>query len=424
MFDIMGKVIVAHPGQQHSYRLASALKHAGLLDEYITTVYYRSPKSVLGMLASVAPGDNGERIRSRNNPDLADVDVKQFYAARGFAETLMWRTNNPQTYHGFMRKTQKIFGTKVAKEAMNRCVDAVVCYDVNALDCFTTLEKERPEILRVLDVSIAPRPYLREVYEDIISLTGNDNLKIENPLVWDRHEDEERIKEIQLADYFLAPSDFVANGLISLGANPDSILKLPYGCNFSNYNADRPINKRGSTLELLFVGQCNARKGVDVLADVMELPEMDGVRLTIAGKYDDSREYIQRLLANPRVRMLGMVPRKEVADLCAKSDAFIFPSVAEGMSLACLEAMGSGLPIICTPNSGVSDLVLEGVNGFIVEPGDFAAIENGINQLGSDISQCRSMGKSAFHAAGACTWANYELNAKKLFDTILGHGDE
>lgn len=424
MFDTMGKVIVAHPGQQHSYRLASALKHAGLLDEYITTVYYRSPKSMLGILASVAPGDNGDRIRSRNNPDLADADVKQFYAARGFVETLIWRTNNPQKYHRFMERTRRQFGIKVAKEAMSRCVDAVVCYDVNALDCFTTLEKERPDILRVLDVSIAPRPYLRKVYEDIISLTGNHNLKIENSLVWDRCEDEARIKEIELADYFLAPSDFVANGLISLGAKSDSILKLPYGCNFSNKGFDRPAGIRDSVLELLFVGQCNARKGMDVLADVMEMPEMDSVRLTIAGKYDSSREYIQRLLANSRVRMLGMVSRQEVAKLCAESDAFIFPSAAEGMSLACLEAMGSGLPIVCTPNSGVSDLVLEGVNGYIVEPGDVEAVANAISQLGSDILQCRSMGESAFRIAGGYTWANYELNAKKLFETILGQGDE
>ena len=163
---------------------------------------------------------------------------------------------------------------------------------------------------------------------------------------------------------------------------------------------------------------------MDVLADVMEMPEMDSVRLTIAGKYDSSREYIQRLLANSRVRMLGMVSRQEVAKLCAESDAFIFPSAAEGMSLACLEAMGSGLPIVCTPNSGVSDLVLEGVNGYIVEPGDVEAVANAISQLGSDILQCRSMGESAFRIAGGYTWANYELNAKKLFETILGQGDE
>lgn len=412
------KVIVAHPGQQHSYRLASALKHAGLLDEYATTLYYRTPMSLLGLMAAVAPGDNGDRIRNRCNPDLEPIDVKQFYELRGIAETLMWRTKDPGRHLPYMRKTSRLFGTAVAKEAIARGVSAVVCYDGQSSTCFRYLKANAPHIKRVLDVSIASRPYIRNVYESIMASSGDDLLKKENPQIWDTSSDEAARDEIALADYFLAASDYVADGLQYTGAKPEQVLKLPYGCNFNN----RPdVNRRSATgpVRLLFVGQCVARKGLNDIAHAMDQLKGSNIKMTIAGNYDKDASYMRSLLENPNVEVLGRVDRKRVAALCIESDVFVFPSCTEGMSLACLEAMGSGLPIICTFNSGVSDLVVEGMTGFFVTPGDWLDLLEKIKLLASDRRRMADMGVNAYNKALDFSWEAYEIKAARLFKEII-----
>lgn len=47
------------------------------------------------------------------------------------------------------------------------------------------------------------------------------------------------------------------------------------------------------------------------------------------------------------------------------ADVFVFPSLADGMGLVALEAMASGLPVICTENCGCKDMIDEGKNGYV-----------------------------------------------------------
>ena len=413
-----GKVIVAHPGQQHSYRLASALKHAGLLDEYATTLYYRSPMSLLGLMAAVAPGDNGDRIRNRCNPDLDPSDVKQFYELRGIAETLMWRTRNVRRYSSYMNRTKELFGVAVAKDAIERGASAVVCYDTNAAPTFRYLEQHAPNIRRVLDASNVPRAFRRFFYDKIIAETGDTRLRLEEPFAWDSFDDERDAEEISLADYCLAASDFVVEGLAFCGADRDRILKLPYGSNFG-VSPKRGIESVSGKFELLFVGQCRVRKGLQGLADALDDELLGPCRVTIAGKYDNNAPYMIRLLENPKAQVLGMVSHDEISKLCAQSNAFVFPSYNEGMSLSCLEALGSGLPLITTPNSGVADIVASNKAGVVVPCADATALVDAMNRYIDNPSACFEDGNRAIDAARGYTWGAYEKRAACLFEEVV-----
>lgn len=412
------KVIVAHPGQQHSYRLASALKHAELLDEYVTTVYYKSAASLLGLMAMLAPGDNGARIRGRNNPDLEPTDVKQFYELRGIAETLMCRTSDVSRFSGYMNRTKELFGVAVAKEAISRGVTAVVCYDRNALPTFRYLKQHAPDVKRILDASNVPRSFRRSFYDRVIEEYGDNTLRSEERLAWDSSNDKVDAEEIALADFCLAGSDFVVEGLVSAGAKKGCTLKLPYGCNFT-VRSDKPEPSMSRPLKFLFVGQCLTRKGLRVLADAFEDKCLGDCELTVAGKYDPDAEYMRRLVANPRVKVLGTVPHDEVARLCRVSDVFVFPSYSEGMSLACLEAMGSGLAMVVSPNSGVADIVQAGRAGLVAPCGDASALVAAMNRLINDREECHAMQLRAAKTASRFTWAEYEKRAEELFRSVI-----
>ncbi|MEW6264664.1 MAG: glycosyltransferase family 4 protein [Thermodesulfobacteriota bacterium] len=113
----------------------------------------------------------------------------------------------------------------------------------------------------------------------------------------------------------------------------------------------------------LFVGSGFARKG---LAETIQALPATNIRLLVAGR-DRSRPYrrlARRLGVEGRVVFLG--PRLDVARLYGAADVFVLPSWYEPFSNACLEAMASGLPVVTTRETGVAEIIQEGVNGFLV----------------------------------------------------------
>jgi glucose-1-phosphate thymidylyltransferase len=71
----------------------------------------------------------------------------------------------------------------------------------------------------------------------------------------------------------------------------------------------------------------------------------------------------------------------QVADIVGLADIFVLPSLWEGLSLMLLEAMAAGNPILGTAISGTSELIVDGVNGFLVPPGDSTALAEKLDQL-------------------------------------------
>ena len=80
-----------------------------------------------------------------------------------------------------------------------------------------------------------------------------------------------------------------------------------------------------------------------------------------------------------RVRFMGY--RDDVPFFYAMADVFVFPSFREGLPVSVMEAMASGLPIVCSRIRGNTDLVQEGVNGFLMDPQDPRGIADAVLRL-------------------------------------------
>jgi glycosyltransferase involved in cell wall biosynthesis len=100
------------------------------------------------------------------------------------------------------------------------------------------------------------------------------------------------------------------------------------------------------------------------------------------------------------VHFLGT--RTDVPDLLAASDYFVLPSLWEGLSVALVEAMASGLPIIATEVSGTRQVMVPGETGLLVPPGDAPQLSEAIVQLLSEPAQARAMGAAARQRVEAC----------------------
>jgi glycosyltransferase involved in cell wall biosynthesis len=110
------------------------------------------------------------------------------------------------------------------------------------------------------------------------------------------------------------------------------------------------------------------------------------------------------IMSSPNLKLLGAVPRAEIAAHFAWADVFLLPSACEGSATVTYEALAAGLPVIATPNAG--SVVEDGVSGQVVPLGDAAAIVSTLRNLSTDAPRLDAMS-----AAAAARAAEYDLAA-------------
>ena len=116
------KIIVAHPQQQHSYRLATALKKKGELGAYATTVYMK-PGNLTDLVSKILPPFWKKKATGRHCDELEDSDVLQFDEPRGLAVLFCHNIPLARSHYDSMRRaTEDAFAEKVARRTRGcRC---------------------------------------------------------------------------------------------------------------------------------------------------------------------------------------------------------------------------------------------------------------------------------------------------------------
>ncbi len=140
---------------------------------------------------------------------------------------------------------------------------------------------------------------------------------------------------------------------------------------------ESPSRTAGTELVFLFCGQMIRRKGVDVLLDafsrLVDSSPGTSLRLLLVGREADLAEMLAPLspLARSRVTYEGFQDPKRLPDYFARADVFVLPSRYDGWGVVVNQALGAGLPIICSTTVGAAhDLVEDEVNGLKTAPGD------------------------------------------------------
>lgn len=167
--------------------------------------------------------------------------------------------------------------------------------------------------------------------------------------------------------------------------------------------AERPI-RSSEPVGLVCIGTLEPKKGQSHLVEACALLRDRGVRVTctLIGDGPD-RESLDGLIAardvGNVVRIAGALPRSEVARALASADIAVLPSIQlpsgrmEGIPVSLMEAMASGLPVVSTRISGIPELVEDGDNGLLVEPGDAAALADALQSLAEDRDLRGAMGQ-------------------------------
>jgi glycosyltransferase involved in cell wall biosynthesis len=172
----------------------------------------------------------------------------------------------------------------------------------------------------------------------------------------------------------------------------------------------------GRPYRLLFVGQLIPMKGVDVLLRAAALLGPN-TKFELQLVYQNSgleltyRELAARLGIADRVQFLGLRSADELAALYRAADLFVLASHGEALPAVITEAMMCGLPVVATRVGGVPDQV--GPHGYLVEPGDPAALAATIRQALGAIDEGR------VSRAEISRWTSARYSARAMVDEHL-----
>lgn len=161
---------------------------------------------------------------------------------------------------------------------------------------------------------------------------------------------------------------------------------------------------------VLYVGFLIPSKRVDLLLEAVRiLRERLGRRFCLliigAGPAQRALEAIVGAHGlGEQVRFEGEVDPSRMPAYYALADLLVQPSASDSFSMACLEAMAYGRPIICTTNVGMAEYIQDGIEGYTVRPGNADELTDRMRLLLTDEDRRREMGQRALRRARDFAW--------------------
>lgn len=140
---------------------------------------------------------------------------------------------------------------------------------------------------------------------------------------------------------------------------------------------------------LLYVGRIAAAKGLPILLESLVIlkKQHPEILLTVVGDGSDRKDLEAMTVdlgLNQNVDFVGYKSQTEVREYFQKTDVFVMSSFAEGIPVVLMEAMAAGVPVVATQIAGISELVEDNINGYLVPPGDSHLLTIRIEELLKD----------------------------------------
>lgn len=374
------KYIVVHSGKRDNYKVAEALYEADQLgflvtDDYIFRYYAKKQNSI--------PLNR----------------IKTSYTA------VFWLLMYKLTKKQFCQVNKDKALSKKAAKAANKYQYDLIAYSYYGLPAFDMLNPTFKKIL----FQLHPQPaFIKRLFEEEIRLVpaAEKSLSQEHELKNNDNHFKQLNFEAKKADLVLCASSFTKYTLEQEEIKT-VIQVIPYGVNLKDYPFFERTNSK--PLKVLFVGSLNQRKGIYYLLEAIEKLQKANydVELTIVGRGIFDKEMLD-LFTIKHLNLKQNVTFSELINSYKESDVFVLPSICEGFAQVILEAMATGLPVISTNHTSAPDLILEGVDGFVIPIRNAEIIVEKLIYLIDNPIERLKMGKFAFEKSQKFTWEKFK----------------
>lgn len=229
------------------------------------------------------------------------------------------------------------------------------------------------------------------------------------------------------SDALISPSSALAEWTTrQWGLSEGAVEVIPYPLgDLQDVAAAGQAPGRRDSFKLLFIGRLEPRKGIDTL--LMAMAELNDRRIELDAAGEDtldparpgkfganSLESCRARIPAGSVRLLGRRPPEELSGLRAGADAVVIPSPMDNFPYVCVEAMAEGRLVIASSAGGTGEMIRHGVDGFLFEPGNAAALAGAIRSamaLG-DEDRRRMMASAADRIRDFC--GNDQIVSRRL----------
>ena len=188
---------------------------------------------------------------------------------------------------------------------------------------------------------------------------------------------------------------------------------------FYNDNQNRHTN---STFHIGFVSRIDSGKGWDTMIRAVNKLKKEGItiKVTIAGGGSQETQLINKIneeKLDDIIDYIGPIDQERLPELYLSFDVFIFPTILpESLGLVGIEAMAAGVPIICSDIGALSTYVIDGYNGFKIQPGNYLELADTIKKyITLSATEKDMLRKGAYEMSKGY---NAEKVNKQLFDKL------
>jgi starch synthase len=401
------KVLLAHPGTQHSRHLARELARRDLLSKFCTSLGFGD--GIGGSLATALR--KLPRLSGLGSRILSGVPASRISSRPMIELRALWKLRHGHDALSVFHERNQTFQKGISDRAIRQS-DAVIGFDTSSW--ILARRCNAHEIPFYLDRTIAHRSALHRIMADF-AMQYPDWQSSKMPdatFVADAEQEEyDRSKRIVVG------GQFARDTLVNEGVDPGKVIVNPYGVNWNQFaEVCRTSTKR--PFRFLFAGSVIARKGVPVLLDAWREIQPTDAELWIAGSIG-SRE--RGLIPDlPGLKILGQIQHGQMASVYADCDVFVLPSLFEGFGLVILEALAAGLPVISTPHTGAIETIVNDRLGRIVPVAEVRPLVSAMQQY-LDMRPERILVKDeAIKLKEKFSWEAYGDRWEKLLTDDLG----
>jgi glycosyltransferase involved in cell wall biosynthesis len=373
------RILVTHPGRQHSHQAALGLDKAGMLAGYWAGV----PVAGYGRYAPAALGPG----QARSAPWTP--------ALRRAGDRLLPRTAAAWTDFAACR----LFDRWAARSLARFRLDAVIACEISSLETFR--EARRLGIATILDA-----PSIHHAAQDRLHGTAD-------PPDLHRRITGVKDEEIALADHVLTVSELARQTYLEVGVPPGKVHAIPLGADLDLFAPGEPPE---GPFTFLFSGATILRKGFDLLLAAFE--RVPDARLKIVGSKGDLGHLLDGRSPD-RITLVGPVPQRELAEQLRRADCLVLPSRNDSYGMVVAEALASGTPVLVSEMVGSKDLVTEGKTGWIVPVEDVNALADRMLWCATYPEAVRALRPDCRAAAREATWPAYHQRLAELLRRLL-----
>jgi glycosyltransferase involved in cell wall biosynthesis len=180
-------------------------------------------------------------------------------------------------------------------------------------------------------------------------------------------------RSLQIPDHLVTLSEGIKKIVATITTTP--ITPIYNGIEVGQFQNHKVYKK---PFKILFAGFVGTQKGVPDLLNGLRksglTPEEIALTVMGAGDIEDMKRMAEKLGIQQYVRFTGRVSEEEKISLYRSHHIFALPSYGEGQPLSILEGMAAGMAVISTPVGSIPEVIQDGQNGYLIQPGDVEGI--------------------------------------------------